>query len=106
MTAFTDYEGRQTKIFGTRGQLTGDSKVIKIFDFLTEEITEIDTRAGNADITGGHGGGDYNLIKCFVEAVRDNDQSLLLSGADETLASHRIVFAAEKARVENRVVDL
>lgn len=106
MTAFTDYAGRQTRIFGTRGQLTGDSKVIKVFDFLTEETTEIDTRAGNADITGGHGGGDYNLIKCFVEAVRHNDQSLLLSGADETLASHRMVFAAEKARIENCVVDL
>jgi predicted dehydrogenase len=106
MTAFTDYAGRQTRIFGTRGQLTGDSKMIKVFDFLTEMVTEIDTLAGYADLDGGHGGGDYNLIKCFVQAVRNNDQSLLLSGVDESLASHRMVFAAEKARVENRVVEL
>lgn len=106
MTAFTDAAGRQTRIFGTRGQLTGDSRVIFVFDFLTDETTTIDTGAADGDITGGHGGGDYNLMRRFVEAARHNDQDLLLTGADETLASHRIVFAAERARTENRVVSL
>ena len=106
MTAFTDSSGRQTRIFGTRGQLTGDSHVIKVYDFLTETTTTIDTRAGSEDITGGHGGGDYHLMRRFVDAVRRNDQSCLLSGADETLASHRIVFAAERARNANQVVTL
>jgi hypothetical protein len=31
---------------------------------------------------------------------------MLLTGADETLASHRMVFAAEQARKEGRVVSL
>jgi hypothetical protein len=43
-------------------------------------------------------------MKAFVEAVRKRDQSLLLTGADETLSSHLLVFAAERARLENRVV--
>lgn len=106
MTAFTDSPGRQTRIFGTRGQLTGDSSKITIYDFLTDKTTEIDTRASDGHVTGGHGGGDYNLMERFVEAVRKNDQSLLLSGVDETLASHRMVFAAERGRRENRVVEL
>ena len=107
MTAFTDDRGRQTRIFGTKGQITGDSQVIQVVDFLTDKKTEYDlSSAGNVDNTGGHGGGDYNLIRCFVDAVRNKDQSLLLSGPDETLASHRMVFAAEKARVEHRVVEL
>lgn len=106
MTAFTDSSGRQTRIFGTHGQLTGDSNVITVYDFLTDKTTTIDTRATSGDISGGHGGGDYHLMKRFVDAVRQNDQSLLLSGADETLASHRIVFAAERARRTNQVVTL
>ncbi len=106
MTAFTDSSGRQTRIFGTRGQLIGDSQVIKVYDFLTDATTTTDTRAGSGDITGGHGGGDYHLMRRFVEAVRHDDQSRLLSGADETLASHRIVFAAERARLTNQVVTL
>jgi predicted dehydrogenase len=106
MTAFTKRQGRQTQIFGTRGQLTGDSRTISVYDFLTDRTTTIDTAAGAGDITGGHGGGDYNLMKRFVEAVRHTDQGMLLTGADETLASHRMVFAAEQARKEGRVVDL
>ena len=34
MTAFTNHCGRQTRIFGTRGMITGDSTNIKIYDFL------------------------------------------------------------------------
>jgi len=37
-------------------------------------------------------------------AVARQDPSLILSGPEETLESHLIVFAAEKARHENRVV--
>ena len=42
----------------------------------------------------------------FVAAVAANDPSLILSGPDESLETHRMVFAAEHARHEHRVVDL
>jgi len=106
MVAFTDEAGRSSQIFGTRGQLTGRHQKIKVFDFLTEETTEFDPSLHNAGITGGHGGGDYNLLSSFVEAIRKNDQSVLSSGIEETLASHRIVFAAEISRLQNKTVML
>ena len=42
----------------------------------------------------------------FIEAVATDDPGKILSGPDETLETHLMVFAAEKARRKNRVVDL
>jgi len=106
MTAFTPIAGRQTRIFGTRGQIEGDGSVIRVTDFLTDTTTVIDTQASAASLAGEHGGGDHGLMGAFVEAVRSGDPGRLLSGPDETLESHRMVFAAERARREQRVVRL
>ncbi|MCX5672935.1 MAG: gfo/Idh/MocA family oxidoreductase, partial [Planctomycetota bacterium] len=54
----------------------------------------------------GHGGGDYRLMQAFVGAVATGDSSKILTGVTETLASHLMVFAAEKARRKGRVVDV
>ena len=63
MTAFTAGRHRETRIFGTKGELTGDGNIIRHFDFLTDEWNEIDTAASDHSILGGHGGGDFILIK-------------------------------------------
>lgn len=39
-------------------------------------------------------------------ALQTGRQDLVVTGAEDTLASHLLVFAAEKARKENRVVDI
>ncbi len=106
MTAFTPMGSRRTTVFGTRGQLVGDGERITVFDFLTERETQFDTSVAAADPFGMHGGGDYALMDAFVAAVAAQDQSLVLSGARESLESHLMVFRAEQARLENRVVDL
>ncbi|NKB68421.1 MAG: gfo/Idh/MocA family oxidoreductase [Candidatus Latescibacteria bacterium] len=98
MTAFSEAAGRQTRIFGTRGELRGDDSSITHFDFLSDRTQVIDTRAPDASILGGHGGGDFGLMHNFVEAVSRNDPGLVLSGPEETLESHLMVFAAEQAR--------
>ena len=105
MTGF-NRGGRKTRIFGTGGELYGDGSKIEVFDFLTEEKTEIDTRSSDGSILGGHGGGDGGLMDGFITAVATGDRSHILSGPDETLDSHMMVFAAEKARLENRVVGI
>ena len=106
MTGFTRMRGRQTRIHGTRGELRGDSSNIEIYDYLTDTTRTIDTNASTGDITGGHGGGDEGLMHGFLEALNTGDASKILTGPDDTLESHRMVFAAEKSRLENRVVSL
>jgi predicted dehydrogenase len=108
MTAFTPTFHRQTRLFGTRGYIETDSVRIRVFDFVTEKETIVDTSVaeGSATAASGHGGGDYGLMKAFIAAVATSDPHKVWSGPDETLASHRIVFAAEQARRERRVVPL
>ena len=105
MTAFAR-GGRKTRIFGTKGEIYGDSSEIKIFDFLTQNTKVIDTNASDGSILGGHGGGDGGLMESFVTALAMDDPSQILSGPDATLESHLMVFAAEKARRESSVVTL
>ncbi len=98
MTGFTRMRDRETHVFGTRGELTGDGRWIRIYDFLTQQTDAIDTEAKDASLLGGHGGGDLGLMESFVKAVARRDQTLILSGPAETLETHLTVFAAERAR--------
>ena len=107
MTAFNAAGHRQTRVFGTRGSLEGDGVVIRHTDFLTDTTKTIDTNtAADGSLLSGHGGGDYGLMDGFVRAVGENDSSQILSGPDESLESHLMVFAAEEARLKNRVIKL
>ena len=45
-------------------------------------------------------------MNAFITAIRTDDESPLSTGPDETLESHLMVFAAEKSRLENRIVTM
>lgn len=104
MTAFTEQADRQTRIFGTRGELRGDGARLRVYDFLTrtEELLDPGT-AGAMDAAGGHGGGDAGLMDAFVSAVATGDPTLVKSGPRESLTSHLTVLAAERARLHHTV---
>ena len=104
MTAFNEGGGRRTRIFGTRGSISGDGRTLEVFDFLTEKRETIDTSTTDATMFGGHGGGDSAVMSRFIEAVATGDPGRILSGPATSLATHRIVFAAERARRSGRVV--
>lgn len=106
MMAFTQMRNRETRLFGTRGELVCDGRLIHHYNFMTDSTETIDTEIDTGAVLGGHGGGDYWLMHHFSQALLDEDQRQILSGPDETLASHLMVFAAEQARKENRVVRL
>ncbi len=106
MMAFTRARPRETRIFGTRGELYGDGQTIEVYDFLTGQTETIDTQLSDGSILSGHGGGDEGLMRRFVAALSHNDPREILSGPDATLESHMMVFAAEQARREQRVVDV
>jgi len=104
MTAFTEADHRQTRIFGTRGQLVSDGRSIRHFDFQTDCWEAIPAESSDSSILGGHGGGDYAIMEAFVDAVRHGDQGRVLSGPEVSLETHLMVFAAEISRRANRVV--
>ncbi len=106
MTAFTEQRDRQVRIFGTRGEISGDGAVIDLYDFATDRHTRTDTRTADSGALAGHGGGDYGLMRAFVGALATGERSRVLSGPDESLETHLTVFAAERSRREERVIRL
>ena len=102
---------RRGRIYGTKGEIEYDSKRIRIFDFASGEAkVHHPPQAG-----GGHGGGDLGLAQQFVkaiEAVKTNINSVeeaqqmhLGCTLEDIIRSHAMVFAAEEARCEKKVVD-
>lgn len=110
MMGFTYALGvRSTTIYGTKGELRNQGKShITVYKFLTNEEVTYPARQ-NAFIPpylGGHSGADYYLIDAFISAVANNDPSRIVTGPEDTLRSHLLVFHAEKSRRENRVVNI
>ncbi len=102
MSAFTPQRDRITRVFGTHGYVVDDGSRLEHHTFRTGRTEVIEV----AGAEGRHGGGDERLVLAFLEAVGRRDPSLLSSGPEETLESHLMVFAAEQARREGRVVEL
>ena len=100
MTAFSKAAYRNTRLFGTRGELIGDGETIRVYDFLTRAERLITPAPADAD---GHGGGDAGLMAAFISAVATGNRELISSGPRESLASHVAVFAAERARLNGTV---
>lgn len=93
--------GRTIKIMGTHGEITGfmgENKII-IDDFVTQNKEVITVTAG-AD---GHGGGDEGIMRHFVKQVRANRMNALTS-AKISVESHLMCFAAEEARLNDKVI--
>ncbi|MBR5736762.1 MAG: Gfo/Idh/MocA family oxidoreductase [Bacteroidales bacterium] len=104
MDAFSPFGGRRTRVMGTMGFIEGDMTQFTYWDFLTrkpkywnEEVAEVPEYAGS-----GHGGGDYGLMRDFVEAVAAQDASQLSSTVDVSIESHVMGFAAERSRISGR----
>lgn len=106
MCAFNPFVGRQTKIMGTRGEITGTRRTFKLYDFLTDETTEYDLAKLEAEGDLGHGGGDAVIMREFLAAAAAGDPAMISTGPDETLESHLVVFAAEAARLKGTVEKL
>ena len=108
MTAFTPNGGRRhTRFCGTRGYLEGDGAEITCYNYLDDSVKKIELNHNfSGTIEDGHGGGDGRLVRNWVNALVAGSPEALLTGPDETLESHRIVFAAEQSRRENRTIVL
>lgn len=104
---------RQTRLHSSHGELVADASTntITLADFRTRQqrvLTPPPPSKGevayNKHGRGGHGGGDFGLVRAFVEAVSTGQQEVLGTDVGEVLRSHLAVFAAEKSRKEGVVV--
>jgi len=94
---------RQLKIFGTEGQIEANmgTKEIVLHRF-GEESRLIPVDMGTE--ASGHGGGDFGLVRDFLRVLREGGESR--TGAEVSLQSHLICFAAERSRKESIVVTI
>ena len=63
---------------GSMGDVVGDSDILTVADFRTGKKTSWDARE-EEKIESGHGGGDFGLVRDFVQAVNQQNPSLLTS---------------------------
>ncbi|MCJ7681631.1 MAG: Gfo/Idh/MocA family oxidoreductase [Candidatus Aminicenantes bacterium] len=97
MEGMTSYGGRKTRIFGTEGDIVGDSETLTVTEFNTGKQHIWDIRQ-HASISSGHGGGDHGLARDFIQAVTRSDARLLTSTLADSMESHLIGFTAENSR--------
>ena len=101
MTAF-DKGGRKIRLHGTEGTIYSDLDTIEVFRARDKAKQTIVIPPQS----GGHGGGDDNVMSSLVHALRTNNPDAVRTGTAESLRTHKIAFAAEMARREKRVVEM
>lgn len=102
MEAFTSYEGRRTRVMGSMGDIVGDMEKFTLTDFRTGKSTEFDsTVAGDM-----HGGGDWRLVRDWLQAVTQHNPALLTSTIDASIESHVMGFMADKSIKTGKVKEV
>ena len=109
MSSFNE-GGRYIRLMGTKGEIYGDMKhnFIDYFDFRTGEHIVIKPNEIELDdsITSGHGGGDGGIVEILYEYLANDYDGDMLSEIGISIRNHLIVFAAEKSRMEKKVVNM
>lgn len=112
MVALTEKQcKRRGRIYGTKGEIEYDSNTISVYDFASKE-----TRLHHPHHPGGrHGGGDIGLAQQYVKAIHAiKNENINVPEAqnthigctlDDIIRSHAMVFAAEEARKQKKVID-
>ncbi|MCJ1270861.1 hypothetical protein MMC22_010758 [Lobaria immixta] len=112
MIAFTEKQcERRGRIYGSKGEIEYDGKTIRVYDFASKQTQTHHPRQPG----GGHGGGDNGLAQQYVKAINavknqnqevDEAQQMHIGcNLEEIIRSHAMVFAAEEARKEKKVLN-
>lgn len=104
LNGFNSVGFRETRIFGTKGDILanfGEEFIrVRIFGEPGEKVIHPE------GFEGGHGGGDYCMMKDIIRCVREDKWEGVRTGADQSVASHIMAFAAEKSRKNSIIVDI
>lgn len=100
MEAHVSYEGRRTRIQGSKGDIVGDMESFTMTDFKTRKQTTWSLK------TDAHGGGDHSLVRDWVQAVAQQKKELLSSSIEISVESHLMAFGAERSRLNRTIEDI
>lgn len=100
MEAHVSYEGRRTRIMGSKGDIVGDMETFVLTDFRSRQQTSWKLK------TDAHGGGDHRLVKDWVQAVAQQKKELLSSSIEISVESHLMAFGAERSRLNRSIEDI
>ncbi|NGX95312.1 MAG: Gfo/Idh/MocA family oxidoreductase [Candidatus Afipia apatlaquensis] len=103
MSAFTNPCSRTIKVMCEKGEIRGNMAEIEIQLFGSEP--EKIKMAEIVDDIEKHGGGDYYLLNDFIGWLQDKD-AFARTTLSQSIDSHLMAFAAEKSRIEHRVISM
>jgi predicted dehydrogenase len=103
LNAFSNEISRSIQLLGTEGELRGDTFTNRISYIRFKEDSEHHIILPESK--SGHGGGDFGLVRDFVQMVRTNSIDGP-SSARISLMSHIMAFAAEESRINKKIIDI
>lgn len=100
--------GRFIRIYGTKGELTAymKDKELQLYTYADRQVHMIPVAEVDEHITGGHGGGDRGIVREMYDYFCGCYEGFRVADIQVSVRNHMIGFAAEQARLENRVVSL
>jgi len=108
MHGFSENEGRTLRIDGSKatlvGEFMGSGQEIRFYDHYLG-TTEVIFKQELSLAMASHGGGDFKLIDAFIESVLTKEVQPL-TNARASLESHLMAFAAEKSRLNDKVINM
>jgi len=109
MSAFS-LGGRRIRIMCTKGMIEACAwdSMITYHNLMTQETTKIsvDDMVLGDSILSGHGGGDSGIMNSLYDLLSGNVSYEELSNISISVKNHKTVFAAEKSRLEGRIVEI
>jgi len=93
------YDGTKATLYG---KFSSSGNTIRIHHHQTGEIEDI--KVVDRDHSG-HGGGDFGIVRSFVNAVNGNPDDSITT-ARESLESHLLAFAAEESRHNKTLINM
>ncbi len=105
MTAFTPFGGRYVRVHGTKGYIDAkiDQNKVDLWEFWAgnrHTVIDVPQRGGT------HGGGDAEVMRALIRAVRREDPQGVPTTPAESLRTLAVVVAAERSRREKRQVQM
>ena len=110
LSAFVNRMHRTIKIMCENGDICGDDadNVITVTEYAANGQEDYKSEVIHlGTVTGAHGGGDYGLMDDFLEVLeKGEDSSCSRSSISRSVESHLMAYAAEQARVQEKVVKM